>query len=507
MDEGKGDEGTGDAGAGTMKRGRVGSGAYWGVMAAVLFVSVLPVFLTRFPPLHDYPNHLARAHVLHKLEQVAAFREAFAAAWHPYPNLAMDLCMAALLRVAEAVVAGQLFLASLPLLLLLGADRLSRAIHGGASWTAPLAGFLVWNGFLFYGFVNYVFGVGLFLLALAAWIRLHREPSWPRLAVASLLATACYLAHETSYVFLVASALVWGISERRPPLFRNLAWGIFPLLPPLTIKLLSQVPPAHGPWRWDWPAEKLKGPAMLLVTYEPLWDMVVAALFISALALLLRRFWPPNRPALLASALFFAAFVLAPTEARGGWSIDRRFLLPAALLGLCAFRPALNTRALQVLYGAAVALVLARSAGVAAFWRSLGADLERRAALLQMLPRGVSVFGFACVDSNDKFGWTRQMGLVYLHQYAALFREAQVSGLFCHANQQPLRASLPGIWRRPNPERPPEDFDWPSVFTRYQYVFATRLDDRYRRFLEARCRVLAADRDTVLFGECQAQTH
>ena len=67
---------------------------------------LLPVWLVRYPPLLDYPNHLARGFVLAHLNDPAFhFRGFYRAEWGPYPYLGMDLALVTLQRVLPAEVA------------------------------------------------------------------------------------------------------------------------------------------------------------------------------------------------------------------------------------------------------------------------------------------------------------------------------------------------------------------------------------------------------------------
>lgn len=491
-------------GADPARRPCAGGRAHAVVMGIVLALSWFPVLVTRFPPLCDYPNHLARTYILHHLGDVPAFGDAYRAEWHPYPNLAIDLVGRALLVVAGPELAGRLFLCAVAALIVLGADHLGRAIHGGPTWTAKVAGFLVWNGFSFYGFVNYLFGLGVFLFALAAWLRARAAPTASRLLVAAFAATGAYVAHLSAFAFLAVTSAVWVAVEPRGPRLRASLTGALPLLPAVALWLFGGVPQAHEPLRWDGLAGKAKGVAMLIATYDVATDGLLALLMAGTLAIALRGARSRSRPALVSAAVLAVAFVIAPSEAQGGWSVDRRFLLPAALLALVAFRiEDLDTVRLRMSIGLAVAVVVARDVVVTAAWRGLGADLERRAALLAAVPEGASVYGFARV-SGASAERTREMGLVALHQYAVLLRHAPVSGLFVHENQQPLRARRPDVPARPAAGQLPEDFDWAPVFGRHEVVFATRLDEPYRRFLAARCRILAEVGDAAVFDRCQS---
>src|SRR5579864_2590641 len=70
--------------------------AAW-VIAAVAVV--MPVWMVEYPPLLDYPKHMARAFVLHEMHNPAfQFDQWMASDWGPYPYLGMDATMAVLLR-------------------------------------------------------------------------------------------------------------------------------------------------------------------------------------------------------------------------------------------------------------------------------------------------------------------------------------------------------------------------------------------------------------------------
>ena len=52
---------------------------------------LLPFFFIQLPPLQDYPNHLARIHILTQIKENPALQEYYKVQWAPLPNLAMDL--------------------------------------------------------------------------------------------------------------------------------------------------------------------------------------------------------------------------------------------------------------------------------------------------------------------------------------------------------------------------------------------------------------------------------
>src|ERR1700739_3332478 len=70
-----------------------------------------PIWMVEFPPLLDYPNHLARSFVLmHLNDPHFNFSKFYRADWVAYPYLGMDAVLAVLGRLFPIEIAGRLFL-------------------------------------------------------------------------------------------------------------------------------------------------------------------------------------------------------------------------------------------------------------------------------------------------------------------------------------------------------------------------------------------------------------
>src|SRR5437868_9296698 len=61
------------------------------VVPLLLGFAAIPLFVTRFPPLTDYPGHLAITYILDNYNRVAPFQAAYVIDHRIYPNLAMDI--------------------------------------------------------------------------------------------------------------------------------------------------------------------------------------------------------------------------------------------------------------------------------------------------------------------------------------------------------------------------------------------------------------------------------
>ena len=90
----------------------------------------------------------------------------------------MDFIVPVLARVMNIYVAGQFYMVGMFALIISGIMALNRALVG--RWTAfPLLAFpLLYNYDFLVGLMNYIFGIGVALWALAGWVAL-RERVWP----------------------------------------------------------------------------------------------------------------------------------------------------------------------------------------------------------------------------------------------------------------------------------------------------------------------------------------
>jgi hypothetical protein len=74
---------------------------------ALAILLLLPIWSVAFPPLLDYPNHLARAFVLlHLHDPHYSFSQWYRADWGLYPYLGMDASLAVLGRIFPIETAG-----------------------------------------------------------------------------------------------------------------------------------------------------------------------------------------------------------------------------------------------------------------------------------------------------------------------------------------------------------------------------------------------------------------
>ncbi len=162
---------------------------------ALLAIALVPLGLVAIPPLLDYPNHLARMHILIHGAASAALQASYAVNWAPLPNLAMDVLVPAFAAVMPIELAGRVFIGLTLALISSGTAALHFAVHRRVTpW--PLLSFLFLYNFIFlFGFVNYFFGMGVFLWTFAAWIYFRNHPLRFRLPIFFALTLVLYFSH------------------------------------------------------------------------------------------------------------------------------------------------------------------------------------------------------------------------------------------------------------------------------------------------------------------------
>src|SRR6266699_352194 len=167
---------------------------------AALFVTLaaiasVPILLYPWPPLSDYINHLARMHVIATIRSDPNLALFYQIEWQVIPNLMMDLIVPILQRVMNVYLAGQAYTIMTFVLILSGTLALNRRLYG--HWSVlPLIAFpLLYNNVFLVGTMNYVFGIGLSIWALVAWISLRERSIVLRFAVSTLFVLALFFCH------------------------------------------------------------------------------------------------------------------------------------------------------------------------------------------------------------------------------------------------------------------------------------------------------------------------
>ncbi len=420
--------------------------AYRATLLVVLLALVAPVWLVEIPPLSDFVNHLARAHVLGHLGDSPTYRDAYAAAWGPYPNLAFDLFAVPLGRAVPIALVGKLFLSATVVIWCAGCVALGRAVTGRDSSRALVACFFVTCEPFLLGYANFTLGTGVALFAIAGAIRARDRAGLAGLGLPAALSLVAAVTHAAAIVTLGLAAAGFALASvvaRRPlgRAARDLAivtpGGVYFLL-----WLATQAD--HGKDRaWSSVGTSLRALlTSILPSYAPTLDLVILSCLAAAAAsaLWLARPIRVDRPLLLAAGLCAAAVFAAPADFAGSYEANGRYALGAWTLGLFAVvsGPRVDRRVIAAL-GLSLATLFARQALVGRAWWTLGAELVRDRELMLLLPERSTLANVSFLDGRaPRSTRLRELALLHAPALAVLDRSATLPTLYAIPGVQPL---------------------------------------------------------------------
>jgi hypothetical protein len=238
-----------------------------GLFVVLAVITVIPVLLYPWPPLADYINHLSRMHIIATMGSDPDLSKFYDVNWQIIPNLMMDMIVPPLTRLMSVYAAGQVYTIVSFVLIISGTLALNRQLFG--RWSVlPLIAFpLLYNNVFLVGTMNYIFGMGLALWAMTAWVRLREHNPVIRLTVSLLFVLALFFCHlfavgvyglglaafETSRLVAhyrsrgnradVSSAKLW-------PLVDFVATGL-PFLPVLPLLMMSPTWGLRASFVWE----------------------------------------------------------------------------------------------------------------------------------------------------------------------------------------------------------------------------------------------------------------
>lgn len=458
------------------------------------------IWTMRYPPLADYPNHLARCYILFHLRDVPEFREWYVAHWAPVPNLAMDALVYLLQYAFSIEVAGKIVLSLAVALFAAGAIALSRAWWGRVLWSAPLIASFVYSSMLFYGFMNHLLGVGLYLCLLAVWWRWAPAISWVRVLVTLLFAAVCFLAHLSAYICFIVSVLLYFLLLDRHTLralgYAVLLAGVF-----FVFRALGSDTQYDAPIVWNTLEGKLRTLITAVRTYSWKLDVAYLLLLILGIAAFLRverpLRWSPYGVTL--SALLALLYAVLPKGMATASGVDSRFILPATIIFLLSVTPgtpALSRRG-RVLVCGVYALVLLNLGHLSWVWKGLDAEAQRYAQAFPLLQQGSWVYPLVVLpDSID--AQKRERTFSHLVHYAVISRKVFSPGLFTLPGQHPLRRKIPEPYRQTVVV--PTKVDWQPILSRYDYLWCYNFPTPLLQPLEDKLRLVWSEGKVNLYA-------
>lgn len=475
---------------------------------AILFVLLMaavsiPVATHPLPPLEDYINHLARTHVIDAIGTDSNLSRYYTVEWQIIPNLMIDLIVPALHRFMNVYLAGQIFTILAFVLIGSGTLAFGRALNGRWSALPLVAVPLLYNGVLLVGVMNYIFGIGLALWALASWVML-RECAWPwRFAAATLFAFALFVCHLFAagvYGLGLLALELHRLWLRRhepwsPRLVEFVAVGI-PFVPLVVLLVVSPTWNAPGS-RAFW---ELSGKLQGLVAVFNVYYLAVAAGLLAATVAGAGYAWRrgiltfnPAGWAILAVGCI--AYLVLPRALFGAHLADQRLPIAIAFMLVACFDVDMRDRTIRYGFVAlVVALLTVRVVEVQLVWNHLDRGTNEFFQSVEKIKRGARVLVVYGDRSTGKE--ISDFNLVHAASMAIIERSALVSTEFTVKGKQILHArkefrkyvetedwlppSLPYVLQVAEGDKADVSYfwnDWPQHYD-YVYILFTTLGMR-----------------------------
>src|SRR5437764_5907710 len=418
-----------------------------GAQTAVLFVvfalvASIPIITHPLPPLTDYVNHLARMHVIATIGNDPDLSRFYEIDWQIIPNLMMDLVIPRLVRFMTVYHAGQVFTVATFVLILSGALAFNRALFGSWSVLPLVASPLLYNHVFLIGVMNYMFGLGLALWALAAWVWL-RERIWPlRLLVSAAFVLALFFCHLFAValygmgLFALELNRLWESRER--PLGARIldfvATGV-PFLPVVPLLLRSPTWQLAGEDYWDQPG-KLDGFLYIIEAYSELVAFLLIAIAAVAIGWAVRpRLLRLHAVGWLLLAIAGVVYLAMPRVVFATYMADQRLPIAAAFMILACAHLDLHHRLVRRGFLALLlVLLVVRVIEVDVNWAELSRETLEFRDSVKRIKRGSTVLvAYADRSAGDD---VHDANLVHAACLAMIERSALVTTAFTVPGKQ-----------------------------------------------------------------------
>ncbi|HVB34780.1 MAG TPA: hypothetical protein VNJ52_10470 [Patescibacteria group bacterium] len=358
------------------------------LLAAALLV---PIWTVSYPPLVDYPNHLASAFVLAHLKDSAFdFGRYYAADWNTFPYLTMDWILVALQWVVPIDVAGRLLLSLCALSVPAAAWFFLRQANPGeeslALWSLLIAENLY---FFVYGFINMQLSLALCLVVLGVWLGYLKRPRMTLWLLLLPLTTFLYFTHLMGFGVAGVVITVYAVIARQRLKRLLFSWLLF--LPGLLFFLHS-----HSHLKSSWNLQfrglgaKVSGLLAVMVGASPALDFLTLAVIAVSLILAMsqNREFGWNRRWLGVAGCLFALYWIFPASYATGMNADRRLLPFIFIIALAAARVGKRARELAII---AILLFAVRTGVLAKRFISEQPRLARMVMSYAVIPKNAKV--------------------------------------------------------------------------------------------------------------------
>lgn len=416
-----------------------------------IVISLLPVLVANWPPLHDYPFHIARADILARWHEAPELQRWYIPGSLLLPNVGTDWLMLTLQKVMSIETAGRVTIGLIIALTISGTVFLHSVVHRQFSYWPLVSAFFVYNWILLFGFINYLLGVALLLWALGAWIALTGRPIWLRLIVGTALSSIIFFCHIAAFGLfgLVVGGYELGRAWSRR---RDLGLRVLPdlfvgaaiFIVPITLFFASRTGGAEAAFVYgsNVVLKKVAKFRMLFAADWPLDISLAVAMLIAAVVIWRFARFRLAKAMILPVLFVFAGYLLLPRHAMTGAYLDTRLVIPLMLVLIAATSVhVLKPRLRRVLTVVVLAFLTVRSVYLATQWWGYDREIQEVVDAFALIPDNSIVVAATTAPAPlthdiDLSLW--QPPIRFVMSFASLNRPVFVASTYAEAMQQPI---------------------------------------------------------------------
>ena len=439
------------------------------IAGLMTIASAALIFWFKYPALLDYPNHLARMHILANPSD-PYLAEFYSIQFQVPTNLAMEFFIPLFDLVLPLSIAGKVFIALTIGLIVFAPIFVSKMLIDEVHFLTLLPSLFLFNAAFMYGFLNFLFSAVAALYCFAVYVRLDRNDFKFTAVLGCLFPIILFLLHV--YGFIVYAACIGSFYLAKIGLrdFKALAVRGIQFVPVLFLLAVFVVQSTASDGTPLNPTRATTDLALMAIDIEGveavdlqstgswvpyrvtvLWDrvaslwgqyeglqvLVVLLLMGVASLFIWKRKWPAA-PELIAPILVLIGLVLfMPDSLFGAGHVNWRFMIPAALLaGAVSAGVSFSKQAQRLITGAICALFSAQLLITANKLGVSDAYQDKILATLSALPAGSSVF--PVFPSGGSLEAQEPIPRTHMPTLGVIENSLFIPTLFAFSTQQPL---------------------------------------------------------------------
>ena len=463
---------------------------------ALLIIALIPIWSFKYPPLQDYPNHMARMFIISNIKDNLFLQEFYDVRFAVLPNLSMDIIVPTLSIFFPLEISGKLMLSLTFITLTSGSLLLNLALFRSLSFW-PLASFLIlFNEALSRGFINFLFGIGVSFLGLSLWV-FTRNKKWHfKIVLFSILSTILFFCHLYAFCFYAIAICVYELSilSTSKELYFEEKLGQYlvtlaQFISPTVIYSWSRTPLFRAKHTYASLGQKIIDyPYKLFGQYNTVFDRLTLLFIVFLMGLYIFIAFQGIRrrskklseiPMLFPILTLIFVYFWIPQNLSTTSSSDWRLLIPLFLLFIAAFPPSFNDLQFKVIVPVIVLLFTINVSIIWYNWHKLQPEYREIAQLIENIEEGSRLFPIRGYESYREECYP----FIHIPTLAITQKSAFVPSLLAFPTQQPVRFDekpIHVIREAPIPTCPRyresiyREANWDQVIESYDYILISR---------------------------------